>query len=357
MIFTQHVPVCTDLLTIGAGSVIPRTRTSAATAPGPGLIETGSVTLGAGSFIGEHSVIDINTALGDGAQLGHASALLSGQAVPAGECWHGSPAEPPAPDDDYRTVAPARCGALRRAWYSLTPAAAAAGRGRPRWRPRSRACCCPGPRWPSAARPAAHRHGRPGHPAAFRAVQPGPGGPRAGTGPGRITNWISTRRCWSSPRPCSSASSWPGWSSSAPAGRLLSRAAASRGGSTPCTASTTRCSARLPDDEHRRSSTPCSGTARPMVAVPGLHRLPAEAGGADRLELRHGGQARHADAQRRGHRHDGLRRPVHDQRRVLQPARSASRPSSSGPATSWATASPIRRAAGPATTACWPPRS
>src|SRR2546427_9174562 len=36
---------------------------------------------------------DINTSMGDGAQLGHASALLAGQAVPVGERWHGSPAQ------------------------------------------------------------------------------------------------------------------------------------------------------------------------------------------------------------------------------------------------------------------------
>jgi non-ribosomal peptide synthetase-like protein len=84
------------------------------------VIETGPVTLGRDVFIGEHTVVDIHAALGDGAQIGHASALLPGQAVPAGECWHGSPAVPAEADCDYRTVAPARCGALRRTWHSLT---------------------------------------------------------------------------------------------------------------------------------------------------------------------------------------------------------------------------------------------
>jgi non-ribosomal peptide synthetase-like protein len=118
VIFTQHVPVCTDLLTIGAGSVIRKDTYLSGYHARAGVIETGAITLGADVFVGEHSVIDIGTALGDGAQLGHASALLAGQAVPAGECWHGSPAQPAGPGDDYRTVPPARCGALRRASYS-----------------------------------------------------------------------------------------------------------------------------------------------------------------------------------------------------------------------------------------------
>ena len=120
VIFTQHVPVCADLLTIGAGSVIRKDTYLSGYRARAGAIETGAVTVGAGAFIGEHTVLDIGTALGDGAQLGHASALLTGQTVPAGECWHGSPAGPAGPGDDYRTVGPARCGALRRAGYSLT---------------------------------------------------------------------------------------------------------------------------------------------------------------------------------------------------------------------------------------------
>jgi len=54
--------------------------------------------------------------MGDGAQLGHASALHSGQAVPTGERWHGCPAQ--RTDVNYVKVPPARCGTLRRAAYS-----------------------------------------------------------------------------------------------------------------------------------------------------------------------------------------------------------------------------------------------
>jgi non-ribosomal peptide synthetase-like protein len=114
-ILTQHIPVCTDLLTIGAGSLITKDTYISCYRARAGLIETGYVTLGAGSFLGEHSVIDINTALGERAHLGHASALLCGQVVPPAEVWHGSPAER-APDGTvYQVVPPARGGALRRA--------------------------------------------------------------------------------------------------------------------------------------------------------------------------------------------------------------------------------------------------
>ena len=119
-IFTQHVPVCTDLLTIGAGSVIRKDTFISGYRARAGVIETGAITLGRSAFVGERTVIDINTAIGDGAQLGHASGLLAGQAVPAGACWHGSPAQPSEAGWDYRTVPPTRCGVLRRAGYSVT---------------------------------------------------------------------------------------------------------------------------------------------------------------------------------------------------------------------------------------------
>ena len=119
-ILTQHIPVCTDLLTIGAGSLITKDTSISCYRARAGLIETGYVTLGAGSFIGGHSVIDINAAIGERAQLGHASALLSGQVIPSAEIWHGSPAER-APDGTAYQVVPAICGgALRRTWFCIT---------------------------------------------------------------------------------------------------------------------------------------------------------------------------------------------------------------------------------------------
>src|SRR5881409_490913 len=117
VIFSRRVPVCTDLLTIGAGTVIRKEAIFLCYRAQAGRLETGAVTLGRNVFIGEKTVLDINTSMGDGAQLGHASALHSGQAVPDGERWHGSPAQ--RTELNYLRVAPAPCSTLRRASFSV----------------------------------------------------------------------------------------------------------------------------------------------------------------------------------------------------------------------------------------------
>ena len=125
MILSRHVPVCTDLLTIGDGTVVRKDSFFTCYRAHAGVIRTGRVTIGRDVVVGEMTVLDIDTSLGDGAQLGHSSSLHGGQAVPAGEHWHGSPAQ--RTEVDYRTVEPRRCGTLRRVAYSvlqlLTPAA------------------------------------------------------------------------------------------------------------------------------------------------------------------------------------------------------------------------------------------
>ena len=101
-----------------------------------GVIETGAITLGANVFVGEQTVLDIGTVIGDGAQLGHASALHAGQAVPARQIWHGSPAQPPAPAGATRRSArPLRHAAAGQ--YSIGRLLLMAGRLRARWRWRS----------------------------------------------------------------------------------------------------------------------------------------------------------------------------------------------------------------------------
>src|SRR2546425_6546303 len=115
-IFSRRVPVCTDLLTIGAGTVIRKESFFLCYRAQAGRSETGGAPLGLDVFIGEKAVLDIDTSMGDGAQLGHASALHSGQAVPAGERWHGSPAQ--RTDVNYLRVTTAQSGRWRRAVYS-----------------------------------------------------------------------------------------------------------------------------------------------------------------------------------------------------------------------------------------------
>ncbi|MFE1172992.1 Pls/PosA family non-ribosomal peptide synthetase [Streptomyces sp. NPDC058773] len=121
-VFSRNVPVCTDLLAVGDGTVIRKDSLLNCYRAQAGLIQTGAVALGAGVVISEATVLDIDTALGDGAQLGHASSLHRGQRVPDGASWHGSPAQPA--DVDFRFVGPAACGAVRRTLHSCLQLAA-----------------------------------------------------------------------------------------------------------------------------------------------------------------------------------------------------------------------------------------
>jgi non-ribosomal peptide synthetase-like protein len=118
VILSRHVPVCTDLLSIGEGTVIRKDSFFTCYRAQGGLIQTGPVTLGKDVVVGEAAVLDIDTSMGDGAQLGHASSLHAGQAVPDGERRHGSPAQQRT-EVDYRAVEPAGCGTARRVVYSV----------------------------------------------------------------------------------------------------------------------------------------------------------------------------------------------------------------------------------------------
>lgn len=119
-VLSHSVPVCTDLLTVGAGTVIRKDSFFLCYQAHAGRIRTGRVTLGRDVYVGEKTVLDIGTTMGDGAQLGHSSALYGGASVPAGERRHGSPAQ--RTDVDYLRVPPARCSTLRRAGYGLAAA-------------------------------------------------------------------------------------------------------------------------------------------------------------------------------------------------------------------------------------------
>ncbi|GAA3777616.1 Pls/PosA family non-ribosomal peptide synthetase [Streptomyces chiangmaiensis] len=116
-ILSRRIPVCTDLLTIGADTVLRKESFFLCYRAQAGRIQTGRVTLGSNVVIGEKTVLDIDTSVGDGGRLGHASSLHSGQRVPGGEYWHGSPAQ--RAHTGAAAVPPARCGTARRAAYGL----------------------------------------------------------------------------------------------------------------------------------------------------------------------------------------------------------------------------------------------
>ncbi len=116
-ILTRSTPVCTDLLTVGDGTVVRKDVLLSCYRAHAGVIQTGPVSLGSDVLVSEQTVLDIETSMGDGTQLGHASSLQSGQVVPPGERWHGSPAQPT--DVDYRTVDPADRPTMKRTTYGV----------------------------------------------------------------------------------------------------------------------------------------------------------------------------------------------------------------------------------------------
>ncbi|MGQ0483302.1 MAG: Pls/PosA family non-ribosomal peptide synthetase [Pseudonocardia sp.] len=109
--------VCTDLFSVGENTVVRKDSLISGYRAHAGVIEIGAVRLGRDVLVGEATVLDIGTSMGDGAQLGHASSLHTGQSVPAGEHWHGSPAA--RTGLDYRRVGPVHRSGPRRFTYSV----------------------------------------------------------------------------------------------------------------------------------------------------------------------------------------------------------------------------------------------
>ncbi|MCM3687872.1 phosphopantetheine-binding protein [Kocuria rosea] len=127
-ILTTHLPVCTDLLTIGEGTVIRKDVYANGYRAHGGVIQTGAVTLGRDVIVGEGSVLDIGTTMKDGSQLGHRSTLYTGQVVPEGERWHGTPGRPT--DVDFGTVAASPYRPWRRAVFATSQLIATLALGR-----------------------------------------------------------------------------------------------------------------------------------------------------------------------------------------------------------------------------------
>jgi non-ribosomal peptide synthetase-like protein len=89
---SRSAPVCTDLVTIGDNTIVCKGTSLLGYRAQSNFIYTGPVTIGSNTYVAEGSVLDIDTVMGDNTQLGHASSLQSGQCVPDGKRYHGSPA-------------------------------------------------------------------------------------------------------------------------------------------------------------------------------------------------------------------------------------------------------------------------
>lgn len=88
----RFIPVCSDLISIGDNTILRKDSILLGYRAQSNFIHTGPVEIGTNAFVGEASVLDIDTSIGDGSQLGHTSSLQSGQRIPDGMRYHGSPA-------------------------------------------------------------------------------------------------------------------------------------------------------------------------------------------------------------------------------------------------------------------------
>ncbi|OLP62451.1 peptide synthetase [Xaviernesmea oryzae] len=111
----RAVPVCTDMITVGDHSILRKESLILGYHARAGMIHVGPITIGRDAFVGVGSVVDIDTSMGDRAQLGHASSLQRGQSIPTDAHWHGSPAVPTTAN--YTNVPDVTLSKARRVLY------------------------------------------------------------------------------------------------------------------------------------------------------------------------------------------------------------------------------------------------
>lgn len=116
VILARTVPVCTDLVSIGSNTIVNKDSLLVTYRAEANVIYTGRIDIGDSAYVGEAAVLDIGTAMGNGAQLAHASSLARGQSIPSSKRWHGSPAVETA--TDYDTVRRRHCSTARRGLYA-----------------------------------------------------------------------------------------------------------------------------------------------------------------------------------------------------------------------------------------------
>jgi non-ribosomal peptide synthetase-like protein len=119
----RGVPACSDLVSIGSNTILRTDSVLLSYKAQGNFIYTGPVHVGDDAIVGESSVLDLNTRMEDGAQLGHASYLRDGQIVPEGKSYHGSPAQ--ETKTDFSFVEKKHCSALRRVLYTVLQLASA----------------------------------------------------------------------------------------------------------------------------------------------------------------------------------------------------------------------------------------
>ena len=117
MIATGGIPVAADLFCVGEDAVLAKRVLAPGYSAHGHALHFDAIRIGNGAFVGEASVLDIGTSIGDFGQLGHASSLQRGQGVPEGKRYHGSPAEETV--TNFRLIDGFKIGHWRRALFSL----------------------------------------------------------------------------------------------------------------------------------------------------------------------------------------------------------------------------------------------
>ncbi len=103
-IILAQPPTCTDLISIGENVLIRPDSLFPGYTAHRGWLRCGPIDIGDNVYIGEQTVLEINTSIGSDSQLGNSSCLQEGQAVPDGEKWHGTPSR--KTDVNYNRVEP-----------------------------------------------------------------------------------------------------------------------------------------------------------------------------------------------------------------------------------------------------------
>ncbi|WP_439924520.1 Pls/PosA family non-ribosomal peptide synthetase [Nitrobacter sp. JJSN] len=116
VIQSKLLPVCTDLISIGDSTILRNDVVAVGYKAQANYIHIGSIRIGDNVYVGEASVLDIDSGLEDRAQLGHASSLQTCQRAAEGKHYHGSPAQETTAN--YCTVEARSCTPLRRVLYS-----------------------------------------------------------------------------------------------------------------------------------------------------------------------------------------------------------------------------------------------
>ena len=114
---TALFPVAADLFSVGDDAVVARTVVANGSFAFRNRLHFDDIRIGKNAYVGEASVLDIGVAIEDFGQLGHASSLLSGQRVPEGKSYHGSPAEETT--TNFRLSDDVPANPLRRAVFRL----------------------------------------------------------------------------------------------------------------------------------------------------------------------------------------------------------------------------------------------